>query len=213
MFSLNRSSKVDMRSEENGVKIYEIGRHLVEVHPDGEIRYRTAHRDRMNPRDAFPNMDVSDGVLRIPLEDVVEAVVNRADPVDLANALWSDENVREALMDEMASAYGSIVSQAQKEKFLSKIQEAVYAEALTKATNAVMGFEHKFGSKWFFYHEVNRVNQYLHEKGLDVRLKHEDHDENFRIGGKWWEEARKHWREELKSLFPPPEKKPVEDSE
>lgn len=206
MFNLSQSYKVECTSEVNGVKVYEIGRWFVELHPDGEVRYRPARRDHKGPLDVFPNMDVSDGMLRIPLDDMIEAIVNRADPVDLARALWANEDVRNHLMEEMALSYGDM-PEAQKVEFLTKIKESVHSTALTRAVNAVMSFEHSFGRKWYFYHEVNRINEYLYEKGIDVRLKHEDHDENFRIGGKWWEEARKHWREELKSMFPGPEEK------
>jgi hypothetical protein len=181
--------------------------------PEADVTYKKPHYTSGDPRQTFPNMDVRDGEMRIPLDDIVSAVLARVEPAEIAVALWGNDEVRREFVYAMVTRYSEMnVGDRDRREFLRGVKEAVHSSALDRFGNKASKLEYDFGRKWFFYHEVNRINDWLREGGYTDRdgetlqLRHEDSDEAFKIGGANWNEAREHWRAEALRLFPEPEK-------
>ena len=196
---------------ENPGRAYEIGNYLVTVPNDPEKDVTAFHRynHSTDPKHALPNMAIESEEIRIPITDLVATILTRLEPADLAQALWSDQETRDRFMDHLANSYDDF-GEADQRNFLQKIKERVHSSVLQKVNDLLVSIEHKFGKKWWFYDEINRINDYLHHadikdaRGEPLRMRHEDHDPQFKIGGTNWDEAQGHWRREIMALFPGP---------
>lgn len=194
--------------------VYRIGKYDVTVPGSTlDVTYRNIERaDDQNPKRAFPNMNVSDGELRIPITDFVDTILTRLEPRDLAVALWQNNEVREEFMGCLTSRWSEMgITDADRRTFLREVKEEVHSKALDHLASKMAHLEYSMSRRSFFYHEVNAVNARLREagckdyKGELIQLPHSDSDPDFRIGGKHWNEARDWWRAEALKQFPVPE--------
>jgi hypothetical protein len=221
MFSWNeRATKAEVKhliNGDNSARVVTVGYGQYEVtipdDPEAEVTYRKLYHTYGDPRQTFPNMEIRDGSMSIPLDDIVSAILARVEPAEIAVALWADEEVRNQFVYAMTTRWSEMnVGDPDRRKFLTEVKEAVHSKALDAFANAAHKLEHCFCRKWFFYHEVNRVNDWLRDGGYTDRdgntlqLRHEDSDPAFKIGGTNWEESREHWRAEALRLFTAPEK-------
>lgn len=218
-----RDSKVEPRHFIGGDKpaaVYEIGTYQVTVScgsPESapEVTYRNSRYQSADPRQTFPNMGVKDGEIRLPVTDLVGEILTRLEPVELAQALWADDAVRAAFMDCLVTRYNEQgIGDADRRKFLHDVKEAVHDKAVDGLRKKIGSLEYAVSKRAFFYHEINTVNDRLREVEVmlrgrfDVsdielpRLRHEDNDPDFRIGGKHWNDARDDWRKTLLAMFP-----------
>lgn len=206
----------------NGDHVFEIGAYVVTVRQaepgEPEVTYRHKYRHSTDPQATLPNMEVTDGEIRIPVTDLVATALSRLDPVDLARALWQDDDVKEAFIDCMVSRYNEDgIDDADRRKVLHGIRETVHSEALDGLAEAMHKLEYTMANRSFFYHEVYRINEVLQENevtdwdGQPLRMKHRDDDPDYKIGGKIWNEARDDWRKLVLERFPGPEK-PAEEA-
>lgn len=205
----SRLPRLEARYQENDAKVFEIGRWNVRVHPDGTVTQedRGFRWDRTgDPRRAFPNMEVIDGELRLPVADLVGEVLRRIDPVELAKALWSDEDVRQAFVAEMACAYQSqsYVTDMERRQWLHDVLAAVHSQALDKATDRLASAEYAHAQAFDRYNFTRQVNAWLEGNGIDKRFAYEPTPAEFTIGGKAWNEARDDWRRLVLERFPMP---------
>lgn len=205
--------------------VFRIGKYDVTVPGEDrdDITYRVSYHSQTNPRSTLPNMDISDGEIRIPLSDLVDETLSRLDPVELAQALWSNKEVREAFCDALTGGWNSEFTDQERRRVLRELKEAVHSTAQDKLAASMAKLEYDVSKRAFFYHDVNRVNESLHETERQLRhstgnealslprLKHEDHDPDFKIGGKHWNDARDHWRKDLAARFAIPEAEPAPD--
>lgn len=207
--------------------VYEIGLYQVTVydttpgeHP--EVTYCHKYRHTSDPRSVLPNMDIADGEIRIPLTDLVGEALKRLEPVELAKALWQDDDVRAEFMECLVTRWSEQgIGDADRRKFLHGVQEAVRSKAVDELASTMAKLEYEFSKRGHYYHEVNRINGLLRE--LDIRCGSDQHllqfeaqdrpvkkdDGGFErgeleIGGKSWEEARAYWRAEVAKRFPAP---------
>jgi|GEM_PF-5805845 len=189
--------------------------------PAADVTYKHIRQTYGDPRKTFPNMEVADGEMRIPLDDIVSAVLARVKPADIAVALWADDEVREEFIYAMTTRYSSDnISDADRRKFLSEVKEAVHSAALDKLGNAMAKLEYECAKRFSVWEEVSRINNTLEhyevtrpprgeEDGPQpLRMADPTNGKEFTIGGQAWNDARDHWREEVLRLFPsnPPER-------
>mgnify|MGYP001290679518 CR=1 FL=1 len=208
--------------------VFRIGKYEVTVPGEDrdDITYRVPYHTNTNPRSTLPNMDISDGEIRISLSDLVDETLSRLSPVELAQALWSNQEVREAFCDALTGGWNSEFTDQERRRVLRELKEAVHSIAQDKLSSSMAKLEYDVAKRSFFYHEVGRVNESLYESEQQLRhstgnealalprLKHEDHDPDFKIGGKHWNEARDFWRKEVAARFPIAEaeqEQPVEE--
>lgn len=225
MFSWNeKPTKAEVRHRiggENPARVVEIGWGQYKVtipdDPEAEITY-VRERGHQKPTDAFPNMEVVDGAMRIPLDDVVDAILSRVDPVEIATALWANDEVREQFVYALSERYSEMnVGDKDRRKFLAEVNGAVYSKALDEAVNKLGNLESRYGSKWFFWNQIIRARDIVRniypDAESEVRLADPDSDADFRCTGSNWTEAREHWRKELLAMFPAPEAAPADEAE
>lgn len=200
---------------DNPARVISIGYGEYEVtipdDPEADVTYRRPDYRNSDPRQTFPNMEVRDGEMRIPLDDIVASVLARVEPKEIAIALWGNREVRDEFIDALVTRYSERnVGDVDRRKFLKGVNEAIHSAAIDAFAYTAQKLEHAFGRKWFFYHEINRVNDALHASGYQdaegnsILLRHEDRDPRFKIGGDDWNEARSHWRQEALRLFSMP---------
>lgn len=189
--------------------VYKIGEYLVTVPKNGDdLTYKSEYRHTTDPRHTLPNMDIANGEIRIPVSDLVGEVLKRLEPVDLARELWQDDDVKAHFIDMFVQRYESGFSDEDRRNFLFKVREEVHNKRLDDLAKTMHSIEYDLSKRSFFYHEVNSVNDWLREKGYEVRLKHHDDDPNYRISGKNYNEAREFWREQVIKQFQGPEQPP-----
>lgn len=191
--------------------------------PDMElsVSYTVPGRSKLTDyhgKSTFPNMEVSDGVLRLPVDDIVEAVLSRVEPSEIALVLWRDADVRERFIEAMATHYDDALSDADRRAFLAKVKEAVHSAALDKLAGKMAEREYGHAERFSVYQEVGNVNSTLaayevtrppragEEGPQPLRMRDPTQGGEFRIGGEAWTEARSFWRGEVGKQFPLPER-------
>lgn len=196
-------------------KIYEVGwAYEVTVKTDGRVLWRKKHQLTSDPRATLPNMDVSEGEIRIPLTDLVGLCLSRLPAEDIARALWSEsKEVSAAFMGALTERYrDGALGHADRATFLTSVKKAVHSEDQQALLNEMVSLERHAAQRSFFWHETNRVNGLLRDlnvrwpqpEGPVLQLREESDDPDLRVGGKYWDEAREFWRAELLKRFPSP---------
>jgi len=218
-----RPTKAESKHREtNGDKhslVFTVGKYRVSVpvsDPDADfdITYQVDRYGRGgNPRDTLPNMEVSDGELRIPVSDLVDTILTRIDPVELAQALWADDDVKEAFMEAMTQRYADhSFSDADRRMFIARVKGEVHEKAVDELAGKMADIERGQRDLVHISNRLYRYNDFLREidakdprTGEVLQLRGVDEDRDFAIGGKHWNETRDYWRKQMHARFPAPE--------
>ncbi len=232
-----RATKADVKHLIGGDEpkvVYKVGQYEVTVPgKEQQITYCVPHQRSHDPRETFPNLEVRDGELRLPVTDLVDTILSRIEPVELARALWQNDEVKAEFMSCLTTRYNeSGVGDEDRRKFIAEVKEAIHDKALDTLASTMAKLEWEMDRRANHYHEINRINDVLrdhdvkvnrsrkNEAGewvmepvllqfdqLDRSTKNEDsgftHGE-LEVGGKGWEEARSFWRAEVAKRFPAP---------
>lgn len=175
---------------------------------------------RTDPRNTLENMSIEDGVIKIPISDLVGEIMSRCSPADIAHELWTNQSVREQMIFELTSRWSDFWTDDERRKIITDLKEVVHNVAVDRAANAIAQDEHKLLQGWYFFHEVMAIRQQLSNwkqrlasvgnLALSEMPKFEtyDNDPMFKIGGQAWNETRDYWRAQVSAAFPPSEKTP-----
>lgn len=244
MFGWNdRPTKAKVRHRIGGdapAVVYEVGRHHVTVPVADaeaeapEVTFRSDYYGG-SPREAFPNMTVCDGEMRIPFSDLVDLVLSRAEPAEIAVALWENEDVRNEFIYAMTTRYSEMnIGDADRRKFLHGVKEAVHDKAVDCLVSRLSTIEYAITREAHHYDEIHRINGVLRELNVttprtiwsddgeavgteQVLVQFDERSRgatvnglaglgDLAIGGRAWEEARAFWREEAFKFFQAPVK-------
>jgi hypothetical protein len=223
MFGWNdRPTKVECRHRIGGdvpARVVQIGQYAVTI-PDNveaDITYTVPYHQSTEPRQAFPNMEVRDGEMRIPLDDIVGAILARVEPSEIAVALWSDEAVRDQFVYALTTRYSEMnVGDADRRKVLDQVKEAIHSKALDLLGGKMASLEYSVSKRCYLHSEISLINDTLAHYGATrpprgdeegpqpLRIKDEGALPEFKIGGVAWNEAREFWRGEVLRQFPMP---------
>jgi hypothetical protein len=174
-----------------------------------------------DPRSTLPNMEICDGALVIPIADIVDEIIARADPVDLAEALWQNSEVRARFVECMSERYTEAgVDDEDRRSLLAKVGAVVHGQALDKLADAMVGLERDAVRRAAYWQQVRGVNDTLrnHDVRVSRSVKNDDgtwgtelvllqmqlDPEAENIPGRAWNEAREFWRKEVLRQFPMP---------
>lgn len=213
--------------------VYSVGKYEVTVPgTESDVTYRVPYHRNTDPRHTLPNMEIEDGEIRIPVTDLVDEVLSRLNPVDLARSLWQNDDVKAEFLDCLASRWSQeSLDDGDRRKFLTKIQEAVHSKALDALASAAAKLEWTVSKEAHHYDQIRQINDVLRE--LDVKvmwsslvdgewvqtptvLQFDERDRpikdetgkilrgDLEVGGRCWEEARDYWRDEVAKAFPSP---------
>lgn len=230
-----KPAKAELKHHIGGARegrVYKIGQYEVTAYDDGDVTYRVPSLQPTEPGRTFPNMEIRDGEMVIPISDLVGEALARLDPADLAKALWSNDDVRDAFIEEMGNRWNSHFTENDRRRILSEVQSAVHSKALDTLADAMMKMEYEADRKAHYRSEIDQINTVLRELGTtvqrdiwedgkrvgveDVLLQFQNlelptKDKSGRhltgdlaIGGKAWNEAREFWRAEALRHFPMP---------
>ena len=204
----DRPAKAEPKSLIGGdmpAKVYSIGRHEVTVYDNGEVTHRVPSSNYGDPRRALPNMEIVDGQIRIALEDLIDEILARISAEELAVALWANDEVKDRFMEALADRWSdSNVGDDDRRKFLDKVKEQVHDKALDKLAEAMAKMEYGLSTAFSCWREISNANDVLANldvclaDGTPLRLKDHSHYGEFSIGGASWNEAREHWRHEVR---------------
>jgi len=205
----SRPAKVDAKYHIGGerpAKVYSVGRFDVTVYDDGEVTSYCPSQYSGDPRRALPNLEIIDGQVRIAMEDLIDEILSRIEPAELASSLWINDEVRERFMEALAERYSQDnISDKDRREFLDKVKEQIHDKALDDLTSAVAKMEYTLSTGWSCYREIRQCNEWLEARDLRdrdgnlYRLKDPSNFGEFSIGGATWNEARDHWRHEMRS--------------
>lgn len=180
--------------------------------------YRGVNGD---PRLTLPNMEIREGAMVIPITDIVDEIIARADPVDLAEALWQNAMVRERFIECMSERYtqGGI-DDADRRALLGKVSAVVHDQALDRLADIMARTEYETVRRYAFWQETGRINDTLRNHDIKTSRSVRNDDgtwgtelvllqmhldpEAEKVGGKNWTEAREFWRKEVLRQFPLP---------
>lgn len=226
-------TKVDVKNYLGGddpAGQFEVGGYIVNVYgmtPENTPKityYKSRTRSSGDPRRTFPNMEVEDGVLKLPVEDIVGEMMTRLDPVELAKALWSNnKEVREAFMECMTDHYMSGISDTERRAFLLSVKEDIHDRRADALQTAFSESEYAFSRLNYYWDKIQDANRQIeraetmvrHALGQPIeptpdqtevfklqRIRDENVDERVKLFGTDWNAARDHWREKVTAIFP-----------
>lgn len=206
-----RNPKAPLVSDGGTKATYSLGRYVVTVdfaaEHDDAVTYSTDRPSSTDPRRTLPNMEISDGVLSIPLSDFIEEILESSEPVDVARALFQNDEVRRHVLDALAERWSSdSFNEADRRSFLARIQAAVHSAAVDRLAGRIAEMEWSRAHQFYHHQHTARVNDWLMQHGLELRIPYEPEDPAFVIGGKAWTEARADWRKLVLASFPEPAK-------
>ncbi len=189
----------------NPAKIYKVGRHEVLVYENGEVTCRQPYGYQGDPKQVLPNLEICDGQIRIAMEDLIDEILARIEPEELAVSLWANDEVKERFMDALAERYShSNVDDKDRRKFLDKVKEQIHDKALDGLHSSMAKMEYTISTHWSCWKVIREANQYLEAidcrkaDGALYRIDDPTRSGQFSIGGATWNEARDHWRHEIK---------------
>lgn len=114
----------------------------ITVWEDGEVTARRKYYARSDPQSTFPNMTVDGGAITLPIDDLVEFLLARITPAELADGIIGDDEARAALLDKLAERYNEPgFTDADRREFLTKVQQQVYAVAIGHAVERLNNVE------------------------------------------------------------------------
>lgn len=219
----DRPTKAEVKYSTDVSRTYSIGWGQFEVtvpnDPEGDVTYCSSRFrwGATDPRQTFPNMEVRDGEMRLPLDDLVGAILDRVEPAEIAIALWANDDVRKEFMDALVTRYNERnIGDEDRRTFLAGIKEAVHDKALDKLADAMSSLEYAIAKNYYLHSEIDKINSTLahyevtrpprgdEEGPQPLRIKSESQVGEFKIAGTAWNEARDFWRSEVRRQFPMP---------
>ncbi len=219
----DRATKADVKHLIGGdrpARVVSIGWGQYEVtipdDPEADVTYRKPrHHWSSDPRQTFPNMEVCDGEMRFPLDDLVSAVLARVAPAEIAPSLWQNDEVKELMMEALSVRYSEMgLDDGDRRRFLASVKEAVHSAALDKLASAMAGMEYAIAKNYYLHTEIGQINDMLSQYGVTrpprgdedgpqpLRIKDEQSVGEFKIAGTAWNESRDFWRSEVLRQFP-----------
>lgn len=106
----------------------------ITVWEDGEVTARRKYYAKSDPQSAFPNMTVDGGSINLPIDDLVECILARITPEELAEGIISDDDARAALVHKLSERFNEPgFTDTDRRAFLTKVQQEVYAVAIGRA--------------------------------------------------------------------------------
>ena len=178
----NRPTHVEPRHMVGGERpaaVYTIGKYEVTVTTglgdvaalDLDVTYRvpSSYYQPSDPRATLPNMSVEDGELRFPITDLIDMIMSRISPDELAVELCADPAVRTRLLEVLADQWSQDnIGDADRRAFLVKVQSAVHSAAIDKLVGSLASAEERAGYRYHVRSEIARINRVLLES--DVRV-------------------------------------------
>lgn len=124
----------------------------ITVWEDGEVTARRKYYAKSDPNSTFPNMTVCDGSINLPIDDLVEFLLARITPEELAEGLMEDDAARAALVHKMSERYSSpTFIDGDRRDFLTKVQRQVYAIAVDRAVERLNKSEESHRAQTDYY--------------------------------------------------------------
>ena len=208
----DRPARAHLRYKLNDGHVYEIGRYEITVtigkEPAEAVTYR-ADRSFGSPEKTFPNMEIEDGTIKIPVSDFLDELMARATPLELAAGLFESEEVRACMIDALARRYSSDgFTDTDRRAFLHKVQVAVHSQAVDALANRLADLEWYNSQSYYAHKHTSDVNRWLSDHGFDLRMPYDD-EGDFKAGGKVWQQARDDWRALVLASFPAPPDEPA----
>lgn len=146
--------KVEHEITDNGRKgtVHSLNEFDITVWEDGEVTAKRKYYAKSDPQSTFPNMTVSDGSINLPIDDLVEFILARISPEELAEGIIEDDEARAALVYKMAERYSSpTFIDGDRREFLTRVQQQVYAEAIGRAVERLEKAEAAHRSRDDYY--------------------------------------------------------------
>jgi len=225
--------KVDNEITYNDRKgaVHSLNEYNITVWQDGEVTAQRKYYAKSDPSSTFPNMTVSDGSINLPIDDLVEFLLARITPAELAEGLMENDEAREALVYKMSERFSSpTFLDGDRRTFLTKVQQQVYAEAIGRAVERLNKAEEAHRSRDDYYrwkavetgyyrsiYESSMAlldgdegrkkaftERYLHPDKLDAHIKDGRDPVVKESVGPQWHESRDYWRKRLEEYFPEP---------
>lgn len=210
--------KFQVHHEEAGKPVWQVDGVYVSVDGD-ELSVR---QTSANPSPEL-RIEVFNGELRIPLEDLVSQVLDRLEISELATMICSDAEARKGVIDALSSYYNEMsVEDEDRRRWLHGVKEAVHNRKLDELVTAMTTIERSVSQMGYRamsdIHYDNVLAHALMDAGLEradsfrtaERYEPSKHLVDFKPyvdrigygGGDAWNDARDFWRAQITALFP-----------
>lgn len=215
----------------NGVDYWELGRYrvMVDLGEDTPDENRVTYTENSHePRSR--ELQFSDGQLVISLEDLTDMALSQSSPEEIARWLWSDKDVRAALVSEMLGAWSDTHWEQDRVALLQGLQRVLVSKRLDRMAGALRSAEYYERRYWELYHALQyyvakEPRETLAQKerpehlppvvlsdcgsGEHTRVSYVQEDPEHKIGSKNWWEARDWWRDKIVEVCRVEERDPV----
>lgn len=188
--------------------------------------YRRRRDNGTDPRHHFPSLSYSEGAFSMDIGDLVDVVLERAPPEEVALGLWAHKAVREAFIQCAINTYTTgALDDPDRVKLINGLKQTIHdydqrrlADALQTAEykmreiaygqsaraefrlliqNFMDQMRTKFPEAWHWMEYDFKIGQHAQEwEGIK---------KDFARGNNSWNDVRDYWREQLLKAFPKPE--------
>lgn len=212
--------------------VHSLNEFQITVWEDGEVTAQRKYYAKSDPQSTFPNMTVESGSINLPIDDLVEFLLARITPEELAEGIITDDAARSALLDKLAQRYNEPgFHDTDRREFLTKVQQQVYAVAIDHAIERLNKDETSARSRDDYYRwkavELGHykgvyesalrylegdegrttafTERHIHPDKLAAYIKENRDPVVSESVGPQWYESRDFWRQELLKAFPDPD--------
>lgn len=174
----------------------------------------------------FPNIEVVEGCVSFPIEDIIEMALRAADDGTLSRILFENQQVRREFIDSIGDSYGALsVSNPERRRLLHRMQSDVHDAALDRACTILADIERKLthvwasrqyeeqannvlsahaDNLWRAYQKAQKENRALTDPLEPEKVHRLSPEPDIPSHGKTYEEVRAYWRDRLEERFAPP---------
>lgn len=216
------SFKATHTGTSDGKPQYRLGRYTITFDPaaDPEDALRVEAR-RYGDKERGPDIEISDRQIIIDIDGLVDFILDRAAPGQIAEAMWANhEDVRRAFVERFFSTItespwddGDRDWDHLREDLLTKLGRDLLHRRLNNMSRVLQSAQHYERKYWELYHARRLVLTGDGDKRPDwlPPFRVSDHDgqtevwvqddPEYRIGSQDWLEARDWWRAKLIELW------------
>jgi hypothetical protein len=147
--------------------IYKIGKYNVQINYSKRIVY-VSEPDR--PERIDQSISLMDGVLNVDFSFIVEEVLRKCDPIEIARGMCEDADVREHFIESLAERWSQDnVGDAERRKFLTKVGCAVNEITVDRLADTMRKWEYEFCRRAYVDEHVSNINRTLRELNVMVQ--------------------------------------------
>ena len=187
-----------------------------------EIQAQSFYSNSGDPKKHFPSMTVEQGQVHISIEDFVPLILERMEPIEVAIGLCQNSDIREEVVDQLASLWSSdTFTDDDRRRLLRGIKERLHTCRINVLARHMQGIEYEMSKLAQHHQQMIAFNHVLDVYGarrpdgskVEFDVPPLPIDVAISLSKGTWAEARDYWRQRVEEMFqfiPDPEPETAE---